>query len=333
MSTPAIETTHLTKTFTSRSCSITAVDDLSLSVAPGELVAFLGPNGAGKSTTLRMLTTLLRPSSGEVWLLGTDVVKRPDEARRHFGFVGQGNGAGRLQHGRDEVIGQALAHGLGRRAAAARADELIEALDLGEFARRPAQQLSGGQRRRFDIAIGMVNAPEVLFLDEPSTGLDPQNRAHLQQLIGELHHQTGSTIVLTTHYLDEADALSQRVVVIDHGVVIADDTADNLKRSLGDLVTIHLLDEPSAASARHDVGRDHGVEQHESRLLVRTAEGPAEALRLVDALRGAGHEITGLEVSRPSLDDVFLSLTGRSLRESATENSADRITETQETAA
>ena len=318
MRTPAIETTDLTKTFTRGKSTVVAVDRLTLAVEPGELVAFLGPNGAGKSTTLRMLTTLVAPTSGTMRLLGRDVVADPAGARRCFGFVGQGNGAANIQYGRDEVIGQALAHGFGRREARVRADEIIEVLGLTEFARRPVQTLSGGQRRRFDIAIGLVNRPEVMFLDEPSTGLDPANRAHLQTLITDLHARTGSTIVLTTHYLEEADALSRRILVIDHGRLIADDTADNLKAALGDLVVLHLADPASAQAAVHVLQRRHDrVETLENRVHVRTGRGPFVALDLVEAVRAEGYEVRGLEVSRPSLDDVFLDLTGRSLRESA----------------
>lgn len=321
---PAIETTGLTKSFTTGKATTVAVDDLNLSVARGELVALLGPNGAGKSTTLKMLTTLLRPTSGSIRLLGTDVVRQPDVARQHFGFVGQGNGAGNLHHGRDEVIGQALAHGLSRAEAASRADELIESLDLTAYARRPVQQLSGGQRRRFDIAIGLVNSPEVLFLDEPSTGLDPQNRAHLQALIRDLYARTGATIVLTTHYLEEADALSTRVVVVDHGRVIADDSASNLKAAQGDLVTLHLPGPDAAASAADALRRGgEQVDVTDARVGVRMADGPASALSLLDALRAAEHPVVGVEVQRPSLDDVFLNLTGRSLRESADESTEE----------
>jgi ABC-2 type transport system ATP-binding protein len=326
MTTHAIETSDLTKTFTTGRATVTAVDRLSLTVGRGELVALLGPNGAGKSTTLKMLTTLLRPTSGTVRLLGHDVVEHPNEARRHFGFVGQGNGAGSLQYGRDEVIGQAMAHGLSRRAAISRADEIIESLDLTEFARRPVQQLSGGQRRRVDIAIGLVNQPEVLFLDEPSTGLDPQNRAHLVSLIRDLHGSTGSTIVLTTHYLDEADALSQRVVVVDHGRIIADDTAENLKSALGDLVVLHFPSESGAEAASSALQRRHRrVAQAGEQVEVRVPSGVSVSLTLVDELRAAGHSVTGLEVGRPSLDDVFLGLTGRSLRESSTHSDPEEV--------
>lgn len=316
MSTPAIETTDLTKTFTVAKSTVTAVDAVNLQVPQGQLVALLGPNGAGKSTTLKMLTTLLSPTSGSARLLGLDVVRQAAAARRRFGFVGQGNGAGHMHHGRDEVIGQALAHGLGKRQAAQRADELIEALGLTEFARRQVQQLSGGQRRRFDIAIGMVSQPDVLFLDEPSTGLDPQNRAHLQELIRDLHRRTGATIVLTTHYLDEADALSERVVVIDHGRVIADDTAQSLKDALGDQITVELPDAASAARARDQLLRGHDRVQVEGQVIsLRTSSGPRQALAVVDQLRAHGEQPLALTMTRSSLDDVFLDLTGRSLRE------------------
>ncbi|WP_106849879.1 ATP-binding cassette domain-containing protein [Blastococcus sp. Marseille-P5729] len=313
---PAIETVDLTKTFHRGGQRTVAVDRLNLTIKPGALVAFLGPNGAGKSTTLRMLTTLLTPTSGRALLHGLDVARDPAGARRRFGFVGQGNGAGSLQHGRDEVIGQAMAHGASRRAATLRADEVIEALDLGELARRPVQQLSGGQRRRFDIAIGLVHRPELLFLDEPSTGLDPQSRAHLQELIRDLHRQTGSTIVLTTHYLEEADALSERVVVIDHGRIIADASSRELKTALGDLVQVHLSSPQAASYAASTLTRNGTAADCDGHTIrVRTNDGPRAALAMLDRLRDSGHPVTGLEVARPSLDDVFLDLTGRALRD------------------
>lgn len=318
MDTYAIETHGLTKTFTRGKTALTAVDSLDLRITGGELIAFLGPNGAGKTTTLKMLTTLLRPTSGSMYLLGIDVEKHPGQARRRFGFVGQGNGAGHMQHGRDEVIGQAMAHGMGRREARRRTDELLEALDLTALADRPVSQLSGGQRRRVDIAIGLVNSPEVLFLDEPSTGLDPQNRAHLLELIRDLHKRTGATIVLTTHYLEEADSLSQRVVVIDHGQVIADDTAPRLKNRLGDLITLHLADPEAGTRVMDELSpRFDRLQRDASHVMIRTGDGARAALDLVDSLRLQGHRIEGIEIVRPSLDDVFLDLTGRSLREHA----------------
>jgi len=214
-------------------------------------------------------------------------------------------------------MSQARAHGIPRAAAKARIEELLSAFDLQEYADRPVQTLSGGQRRRLDIAIGLLNHPEVLFLDEPSTGLDPQNRANLQEQIRRLH-QDGTTIVLTTHYLEEADALAGRVIVIDHGVVIADDTATRLKERLGDLVAMDFVsvDAARAAAARADRIEGAQVTVTGSHVAVRAAFGRDAAPGLVADLAAAGTPVTRIEVVGPTLDDVFLDLTGRSLRES-----------------
>jgi ABC-2 type transport system ATP-binding protein len=229
MTDPVIRTSGLTRHFTRHKTTVEAVRGLDLEIAQGELVAFLGPNGAGKSTTLRMLTTLLPPTSGTAEVAGYDVVREHREVRRSIGYVGQGNAAGHAQRGRDELVSQARAFGMSRRQAHQRADELVAAFDLTEQATRPVSTLSGGQRRRLDVAIGLVHTPRILFLDEPSTGLDPQNRVNLQEQITRLHAEQGTTIVLTTHYLEEADTIADRVVVIDHGRVIADDSAARLK--------------------------------------------------------------------------------------------------------
>ncbi len=315
---PVIRTRQLTKTFTRHKQTVEAVRGLDLDVAPGELVAFLGPNGAGKSTTLRMLTTLLTPTSGTAEVVGHDVVSAQRQVRRSIGYVGQGNAAGHQQRGRDEVVSQARAHGMSRRAAHERAEELLDAFDLTEHAGRPVSTLSGGQRRRLDVAIGLVHAPPLLFLDEPSTGLDPQNRVNLQEQVRRLHEEVGTTIVLTTHYLEEADALAGRVVVIDHGRVIADDTAPRLKSALGDLVSLGFDSPAGAAVAAERAGRLAGatLQLHGADLDVRVAGGRDLAAGLVADLAAAGSAVRRLEVSGPTLDDVFLDLTGRSLRES-----------------
>ncbi|CAM3156951.1 ATP-binding cassette domain-containing protein [Nocardioides dubius] len=328
--TPVIVTRGLTRHFTARKQTVEAVRGLDLEIGQGELVAFLGPNGAGKSTTLRMLTTLLAPTSGTATVAGHDVVTGQREVRRAIGYVGQGNGAGHQQRGRDELVSQGRAHGLSRREAHQRADELIDDLDLTAVADRKVMTLSGGQRRRLDIAMGLVHLPRVLFLDEPSTGLDPQNRANLQGLIERLHAQTGSTIVLTTHYLEEADALAERVVVIDHGMVIADDSASRLKSRLGDRIELTFDQAEHADRAAQRAARIPGslVTRTERGLLVRAADGHRAAPALIAELQTAGTPASSIEVARPTLDDVFLDLTGRSLREanestaSATEGEA-----------
>lgn len=223
---------NLTKSFRSGDETVDAVRGIDLQVAPGELVAFLGPNGAGKSTTLRMLTTLLPPTGGRARVAGFDVGGQPGEVRRRIGYVGQGNGAGHTQRVRDELVTQGRCYGISWDQSRARADELLTQLELTDLAGRKTSALSGGQRRRLDVALGLVHRPQLLFLDEPSTGLDPQSRANLWHHILRLREQTGMTIFLTTHYLDEADTMAERVMVMDEGRVIADDTAAGLKADL-----------------------------------------------------------------------------------------------------
>ncbi|GAA1915046.1 ATP-binding cassette domain-containing protein [Nocardioides lentus] len=319
---PVIETRGLTKHFGSHRTRVEAVRGLDLSIGAGELVALLGPNGAGKSTTLRMLTTLTPPSSGTARVAGHDVLADPDAVRRAIGYVGQGNGAGHQQRGRDELVSQGRAHGLSRARARERADELVADLDLAAVVDRPTIGSSGGQRRRLDIAMGLVHAPDVLFLDEPSTGLDPQNRAHLQDLVRRLHAERACTVVLTTHYLEEADALAERVVVVDHGRIVADDTATALKSALGDLLVLRLADPAAAARAatraerlRGRQGQPPSVTVEDREVRVRVAHGREAVAGLVAALAADGDAVGSLEVSGPTLDDVFLALTGRRLRE------------------
>lgn len=318
---PAIEMVGLTKTFKQGKSTVEAVKGIDLAVKEGELVAFLGPNGAGKSTTLRMITTLLRPTSGSAWLAGHNIADEPDAVRRKIGYVGQGNGGGNNQRVREELVTQGLCYGFGKSESSLRADELIAALDLTGMENRKVSTLSGGQRRRLDIALGIVHRPPVIFLDEPTTGMDPQSRANLWTHIQRLRAETGATIVLTTHYLDEADAMAERVVVIDKGTVIADDSAAALKDTLaGDSISLTADSSDGAAElARIATSID----------AVRSAEvvGESVELQVVGADKVLPQVITAAAArtvavrsassTRPTLDDVFLSLTGRSLRETA----------------
>ncbi|ALG15345.1 ATP-binding cassette domain-containing protein [Kibdelosporangium phytohabitans] len=315
-----IETSGLTRHFTVRAETVEAVKGLDLRVETGELVALLGPNGAGKSTTLRMLTTLLAPTSGTARVAGFDVRAQQREVRSRIGYIGQGNGAGHTQRGRDELVSQGRAYGMSTSAARARAGELVESLDLTAVADRVVSKLSGGQRRRLDIAMGLIHAPALLFLDEPSTGLDPQNRANLQDHIRRLRADHGTTIVLTTHYLDEADSLAERVIVIDHGNVIADDTPARLKAEhAGDRITLTFDNATQAERVigHHALGIAEGAHVTRSgpQVVLEVPGGAQIAPKLLRALDDALIEVVSVEVARPTLDDVFLTLTGRSLRE------------------
>ncbi|WP_136519362.1 MULTISPECIES: ATP-binding cassette domain-containing protein [Cellulomonas] len=315
-----IRTRGLTKDFVvSRTETVHAVRGVDLDVAPGELVAVLGPNGAGKSTTMRMLTTLLRPTAGTATVAGADVTTAPATVRRRIGYVGQGNGAGHAQRVGDELVVQGRVYGLDRARARRRAGELLDALELEDLARRKVTDLSGGQRRRLDVALGLVHAPRLLFLDEPSTGLDPHTRANLWQHVLRLRREHDMTIVLTTHYLDEADTMAERVVVVDHGRVIADDTADGLKRDLaGDRVELTAAGPDDAARLAVLVERLPGAREvvvTGAHVSGRVADGPASVPAVVRAADAAGVGVVAAQAVRPTLDDVFLALTGRSLRD------------------
>jgi ABC-2 type transport system ATP-binding protein len=287
-------------------------------------VAFLGPNGAGKSTTLRMLTTLLKPTSGSATVAGLDVAADPAGVRARIGYIGQGNGGGHSYRVIDEMMMQGRFYGMNTTAAMARAKELLKSLDLEDLAKRTVIKLSGGQRRRMDVALGLMHSPRLLFLDEPSTGMDPQNRANLWEHIMRMRAEHGTTIVLTTHYMDEADSMSERVIVIDHGTIIADDTAARLKSNLaGDLLAVEVA-AVSAAEVRGLLGRaaaEGEVEErsHDGvvRFRLRLSNGSRLAPELLRKMHDAGAPAQSLELKPPTLDDVFLELTGRSLREGA----------------
>ena len=311
MTSSLIEARDLTRSFG----SVQAVQGLDLAVAEGELVAFLGPNGAGKSTSLRMLTTLLAPTSGTATVAGCDIATDPAGVRRRIGYVGQGNGAGHTQRVADELVSQGRAYGLRRREAQARAGELMDALELSTLAARKVQTLSGGQRRRLDVALGLVHRPGLLFLDEPSTGLDPQSRANLWEHVLRLRAEHGMTVFLTTHYLDEADTMAERVLVMDHGRVIADDTADRLKsKHVGERVVVSAATRDGATRLAAAVATEASdVEVDGRTVTARVENGPATLPALLRAVPDVAVETA--EVRRATLDDVFLALTGRSLRD------------------
>ncbi len=322
-----IETTDLKKSYPTRKGVVEAVRGVDLEVHEGEIFGFLGPNGAGKTTTLRMLATLITPDGGTATVAGADLRREPAEVRRRIGYVAQGGTTWDEVSPREELIMQARLYGIGKPEAQQRAAKLIAAFELTEFADRKCKTLSGGQRRRVDVALGVIHEPRLVFLDEPTTGLDPQSRAHMWDEVRRLRDE-GTTIFITTHYLDEADALCDRIAIMDYGRIVALGTPDELKREVaGDVVTLGLRsaadpagEQGNIAKAAELLGAESYVRQldngdgRELRLYV--DDGALALPQILRTLDGAHIPINAIELHRPSLDDVFLTKTGRSLRES-----------------
>jgi len=315
---PMIETHDLARTFTSRKSAVEAVRGVDLTVGTAEIFGFLGPNGAGKTTTLRMLATLLTPTAGDATVAGADLRREPELVRERIGYVPQGGSTDPAETGRGELVIQGRLYGLSATAAKARAAEVLTALDLEAAADRATGTYSGGMRRRLDVGLGIVHGPAVLFLDEPTTGLDPQARARMWDEIRGLREH-GTTVFLTTHYLEEADALADRLAIIDHGRIVAEGTADELKREVaGDVVTLGVdgsTDRVLETVRQQSFVREATAEDGLVRLYVDRGETAVPLLLRV--LDGAGLEASSIALHRPSLDDVFLRQTGRSLREEA----------------
>ena len=296
---------------------VRAVDGVDLDVAEGEVVGFLGPNGAGKTTTLRMLTTLLRPTAGTATVAGYDVATQPVQVRRSIGYVSQVGSTFSGAYAGDEVVDHGMLYGMGRADAVRRGQELFERLQLDGLWKRMPKNMSGGQKRRLDVVMGLIHDPTLVFLDEPTTGLDPQARANLWEHIEGLRSGHGATVFLTTHYLDEADALADRIVIIDQGRIVASDTADNLKAQVsGDLVDLEVASDDQVAVAAARLGSiAQAVETQGRRVSGRVERAGRAVPGLLRDLESAGVVLDSIEVARPTLDDVFLTLTGRSLRD------------------
>jgi ABC-2 type transport system ATP-binding protein len=312
-----IRTRNLKKTFHGRGAPVEAVAGIDLTVEAGEIFGFLGPNGAGKTTTLRMLCTLITPTAGEATVAGADLLREPALIRERIGYVAQGGGSDPQETGRRELVIQARLYGMHHAEADRRAAEILKLMELESAADRKTDTYSGGMKRRLDIGLGIIHRPQLIFLDEPTTGLDPQARARMWDEVRRLR-QDGMTVFLTTHYLEEADALCDRLAIIDHGKIVAEGTPDALKREVaGDLVTLGVGEKSDAilALARtQPFVREAGVgEDGTVRLYVE--RGDAAVPQLLRLLDGAGLAPTTIAMSRPSLDDVFLRKTGRSLRE------------------
>jgi ABC-2 type transport system ATP-binding protein len=297
---------------------VEAVKGVTFTVQPGEIVGFLGPNGAGKSTTQRMLVTLLDPTDGEAEVAGHDLRREPKEVRKRIGYVAQGGSSQPEATVEEELILHGRLYGMPEEKARARAADLCQRLDLKGLGERRTKTLSGGQKRRLDIAMGLIHSPKLIFLDEPSTGLDPHSRANLWNHIRDVRHREGATLFLTTHYLDEADALCDRILILDAGRIVAEGTPTELKaRIAGDLVLLHVGEDTDAAA--ETVKLLEGVREVkvlENQLRVTVDQGDKRVFTLMKALSDARIDIASMQVSRPSLDDVFLTLTGHSLRDS-----------------
>ena len=320
---PAVEARQLIKTYAGE---VTALRGMDVTVEPGTVFGLLGPNGAGKSTTVKILTTLARPDSGEATVAGHDVLRHPDRMRRAIGVVAQGSGADPVATGRENLQLQGRLYGLKGAALNRRVDELLDRFSLADSARRQVKGYSGGMRRRLDVALGLVHRPEVLFLDEPTTGLDPEARTAMWDEIDRLAGEEGLTILLTTHYLEEADRLAERIAIVDRGRVVVEGTPDSLKGELrGDAVHLELREvvgEAGRTLLKGALGALPGM--HEvlvdgRRLSVRADDGAAAVPALLGALERAGVGVAAATVARPSLDDVYLRYAGRRYSEADTE--------------
>lgn len=315
---PAIETHTIKRTFDGRP----AVDGVDLSVAPGEIYGFLGPNGAGKSTMVRMLCTLLAPTSGTAAVLGHDVAKDPNGVRFNIGVALQDAGLDERQTGREILDIQGRLYGLNRSEIAQRTTDIISFIDLGEAFDQRVATYSGGMKRRLDLAASLVHNPQVLFLDEPTTGLDPQSRIALWEIIGELN-EGGQTILLTTHYMEEADQLCDRVAIMDHGRILMLDTPEGLKRSVDadSIITLHAdgdLDE-LVRVLQHDiegVTSAHVDDDHDPPVVRVLRHGQDTAIGpIVAAAERCACTLHDLSISETTLETVFIALTGKDLRE------------------
>lgn len=295
---------------------VQAVRGLSFRVEPGTIFGLLGPNGAGKSTTVRILATLSAPTAGRAEVAGFDVAARPQDVRRRIGYVAQGSAVDLHATARENLHLQGRLYGLRGAALSHRVDELLELFDLAPVAHRLARTFSGGMQRRLDLAMGLVHRPRVLFLDEPTAGLDPESRAALWHEVDRLARETELTILLTTHYLDEADRLAGRIAIIDEGRVVAEGTPDELKQTLrGDRVSVELAAVAELATGVAALRAVEGVTEVaiEGRTLhTQVPQGGRAVPVILQALDRAGVTVAQVAVSRPSLDDVYLSLTGKS---------------------
>jgi len=308
MTSPALIADQLTKTYRN---GVQALAGVSFQVAPGEIFGLLGPNGAGKSTTVRILATLTQPDGGSARIGGHDVMQDPQAVRRTIGYVAQASGVDRWAKGRENLVLQAQLQRVPADKIDARVDELLAWVNLTEAAGRLVNTYSGGMKRRLDIAMGLVHSPSLLFLDEPTTGLDPETRAALWRDLRRLREERGLSVLLTTHYLEEADAMCDRLAIVDHGKVVAEGTPDDLKRAIGgDRIVIETAEPDHALVLLRAVAGVSEAERDGNLITLRVDHAPTIGPALVASLTQSGLTAISLNIARTTLDDVYLHHTG-----------------------
>jgi ABC-2 type transport system ATP-binding protein len=316
-----IKVEGLTKVFNH---SLTAVDHINFSVKHGEIFGFLGPNGAGKTTTISMLITVLKPTEGKATILGGDIAKQSLDVRGAIGVVPQEYTADEDLTGYENILLCADLYGIPRSVSKKRALDLLKLIELTAFKDKRVQTYSGGMRRRLELACGLINRPKVLFLDEPTLGLDVQTRVATWNYVKMLKKEFGMTLFLTTHYLEEADALCDRIAIIDHGKIVVIGTPAELKDSLGgDIITLAIQKDTDITDLISKIEHVNDVKKENGSYIVKTANGEATAPLIIEALRANGHVVTKLSLAKPTLNDVYMEFTGKSMRDA--EESRDNV--------
>ncbi len=301
--------------------SLKAVDHINFTVKRGEIFGFLGPNGAGKTTTISMLITVLKPSEGTAYILGNDIAKQNTAVRSVIGLVPQEYTADEDLTGYENIILCADLYGIPRKIAEKRALELLQLVELTSFKDKRVQTYSGGMRRRLELACGLINRPKLLFLDEPTLGLDVQTRAATWEYVRTLKKEYGMTLFLTTHYLEEADALCDRIAIIDHGKIVVIGSPIELKESLGgDIITLSIKQEVDLTDLIRKIEHVKEVKQENGGYIIKSENGEVTAPLIIEALRKDGYVVTKLSLTKPTLNEVYLSYTGRSMRDAVDES-------------
>lgn len=317
-----IRVENLTKVFNK---ALVAVDRINFNVKKGEIFGFLGPNGAGKTTTINMLITVLKPTSGKAEILGHDIAKQSDAVRYSIGVVPQEYTADEDLTGLENIMLCADMYGISRDISKKRAADLLELVELTKFKDKKTQTYSGGMRRRLELASGLINRPKVLFLDEPTLGLDVQTRAATWNYIKTLKKEFGMTLFMTTHYLEEADSLCDRIAIIDHGKIVVVGTPEELKDSIGgDIITLSIQKDTDITGIIKKIPQVKEVKLDDKTYTIKTESAELAAPLIIEAIRKEGHIVSKLSLTKPTLNEVYLQYTGKSMRDQ-TDESRERM--------